>query len=697
MSAGLPSPLPSPRTQSTYGVGSAPATPASTPRGGVRGSGGISPRALAQGLENAELEGARELPNSFDASELDAQEEQAGPVERFLRHAGSEVAVQRLVQARLLAEAVGAEGAATALPQVLPALADLAEDDDDEIREVIATQLAGLAACCAAEGEDAWDAASAGGHLVGFTKLLDAAAVLMADDVDEVASEAVKAFGALCEHAPPKGHARCVACLKGLAGDVDGEARAVALSALKEGAPHMGPRMACLQLAPICFEARTDAEPLARAALARALPAVMSSAADGDGEAAEDVHERLLRVFMELASDSVWSVRKASAEAIVDAAAACDQEQCVELLDLFELLANDMSGWVRTSALKSLAGLVARLGADEVTPDVVSYFTAMSDPEQDGAIGPGAPGSNVDLSFECAFALPAMALTLGSERWEELEEAFGTLVEALQWKVRKSLASSLHELARVVGPDIAHRSLSPALARFTTDLDEVAMIAIRTAPKFAAQLRPADASRVVGTLPYARIAGGAGRPEAAGGLGSTERCNNWRLRAALAESVTPLATLSEPAVVEASVLPAAMALLRDPVAAVRSRAATSLPAVLAMLVDAQGQLSGGVIEALRGMALSSNYRERQLYARLCAGLAGAVGAELLVHEFIPMLLLLAQDPVPNVRLELARALAEGSLAEHALLGMLPDVLRTLEELEADPDADTSIQAALGAR
>jgi serine/threonine-protein phosphatase 4 regulatory subunit 1 len=42
-----------------------------------------------------------------------------------------------------------------------------------------------------------------------------------------------------------------------------------------------------------------------------------------------------------------------------------------------------------------------------------------------------------------------------------------------QWKVRRTLAFSIHELAVILGEDITHRDLVPVFDGFLKDLDEV--------------------------------------------------------------------------------------------------------------------------------------------------------------------------------------------------------------------------------
>lgn len=43
----------------------------------------------------------------------------------------------------------------------------------------------------------------------------------------------------------------------------------------------------------------------------------------------------------------------------------------------------------------------------------------------------------------------------------------------MMWKVRRTIASAMHQLAVILGPDITSRDLLPVFSRFINDLDEV--------------------------------------------------------------------------------------------------------------------------------------------------------------------------------------------------------------------------------
>lgn len=84
-----------------------------------------------------------------------------------------------------------------------------------------------------------------------------------------------------------------------------------------------------------------------------------------------------------------------------------------------------------------------------------------------------AQNTDNEMAYHCAFSLPAVALTLGSQNWHLLKGTVEALAADLQYKVRRTVASSLHELAVILGPDIASKSLTPIFEGFIKDLDEV--------------------------------------------------------------------------------------------------------------------------------------------------------------------------------------------------------------------------------
>merc|ERR1711939_1114095 len=70
----------------------------------------------------------------------------------------------------------------------------------------------------------------------------------------------------------------------------------------------------------------------------------------------------------------------------------------------------------------------------------------------------------------CAFNFPAVALTLGAERWPELAEHYLSLCKDGNERARRSLASSLHHIAEVIGTEQSEHSLLEPFVWWLHDL-----------------------------------------------------------------------------------------------------------------------------------------------------------------------------------------------------------------------------------
>ena len=98
----------------------------------------------------------------------------------------------------------------------------------------------------------------------------------------------------------------------------------------------------------------------------------------------------------------------------------------------------------------------------------------------------------------CAFNFPAVALTLGRERWSELRELYHTLSHTPSFKVRRTLAASLGELAKIIGPEQAHKDLMPVWwASVRSDEGDIRLRALEGSGDFVSAIGPEDRKEVL--------------------------------------------------------------------------------------------------------------------------------------------------------------------------------------------------------
>jgi len=159
-----------------------------------------------------------------------------------------------------------------------------------------------------------------------------------------------------------------------------------------------------------------------------------------------------------------------------------------------------------------------------------------------------------DRTYVCAFNFPAVVLTAGQSKWDShLKETYLTLTKDYQIKVRRSLAHSLHEIARTIGAERAERDLIQIFALYLMDLDEVKQGVLEHMGDFLATLAPASRSEYIPIL-----------TEVWDGVFS-----NWRLRDILADQLPLIAELVEPDLVVEYILPLALRACQDEFASVR--------------------------------------------------------------------------------------------------------------------------------
>lgn len=103
---------------------------------------------------------------------------------------------------------------------------------------------------------------------------------------------------------------------------------------------------------------------------------------------------------------------------------------------------------------------------DVVPQTLIDHFVSMINPDLANTI-------DSDIAYHCAYSLPAVALTLGSDNWNVLKDTVEILAGSKLYKVRKIIASCLHELALILGPELASNHLTPLFEAFLKDVDEV--------------------------------------------------------------------------------------------------------------------------------------------------------------------------------------------------------------------------------
>ncbi|XP_045105779.1 LOW QUALITY PROTEIN: serine/threonine-protein phosphatase 4 regulatory subunit 1-like [Portunus trituberculatus] len=313
------------------------------------------------------------------------------------------------------------------------------------------------------------------------------------------------------------------------------------------------------------------------------------------------------------------------------------------------------------------------LSQDIVPKTLLEHYISMTDPVR-------AETVDTELTRHCAYSLPAVALTLGRQNWPVLKDTYETLAGDMHWKVRRTLAFSIHELAVILGEEIAQSDLVPVFNGFIKDLDEVRIGVLKHLAHFLRLLRPQNRRDYLPRMDeFLR----------------TDNENNWRFRLELATQLSDIIDLFSPQDCQTFIAPIALSLMADKVVHIR-RTCYSVVCQLVKQLNCDGDPK--YVEALskqlkEKFAQAPTWSQRQSYAFLCGQMVAENSLHISdwVHYFLPSLLGLATDRVPNVRIAVAKMLTTHvaclDFCQNPENEVTLQVQEVLEMLRQDKDRD----------
>ncbi|XP_063986854.1 serine/threonine-protein phosphatase 4 regulatory subunit 1-like isoform X2 [Diachasmimorpha longicaudata] len=323
---------------------------------------------------------------------------------------------------------------------------------------------------------------------------------------------------------------------------------------------------------------------------------------------------------------------------------------------------------------------VTNVGSQTIVPQVlIDFFVSMANSETWWTL------ASAEIPRFCAFYFPAVVLTLGRENWGMLKVAYGYLSDAREYKVRRTMASSIHEVAMILGAELSAQDLLPIYDGFVKDLDEVRIGALKHLATFLKVLTPVDRCQFL--------------PKIKGFLTQNTEWNacTWRFREEIARRLLETIPLYDPCDIYTHIAPLSFPLLVDKVAAVRHMALALVTQIISYLSTDHTRVTA-MIQDLRMMLTDNSLRwtYRQTYALLCASLLSneAISGERFSKELLPCLLSLSSDVVPNVRLCVVRTLTSQRCKMLNTLGpeQFAKINQQVQAFRHDPDRDVRMLA-----
>uniref|UniRef100_A0A7S3LY02 Uncharacterized protein n=1 Tax=Palpitomonas bilix TaxID=652834 RepID=A0A7S3LY02_9EUKA len=562
-----------------------------------------------------------EYTPSEDAKQIEQsyhEEKFADEFERIERYCMSDIPLQRIVQVRNLASA-GRRIPFLQLRRRLQAVLDrFFEDEEVEIRRILADQAFTLAKHVSKGGDNS-------GYGIMLEVLLPASLHLCQDAEESVREQAVTSFrsiSALIRRDDIPVHV--LRPVLNLAHTMEREDdRVVGSQLLGLLSPVIGKELCNQVSAKEMGSMADDPSYRVRKAAAVSIAKVME-------EVEQDVVvDQLLPVYLALCQDSIWGVRKAAVESIAIVSNSLPRDlRAPELVPIVDASTKDVSRWVRTAMLQKMGEFLTSLPSTEISEDLLMEYTSLARAK---------PGDG-DLSYYCAYSFPAVVLSVGARRWSELCDAFMALAKDIQYKVRRSLAFSLHEVARILGPEITLQDLLPVFEGFLRDLDEVRIGSTSHYAEFVGCLPEGERDSFVSIL-----------------MDLQYEAESWRIRESLGQQLGTLCRHVSIDAVRSDLIPVLLDLCNDPIFQVRESVIPEV-AVVYSLVREYTDIADELVAGLTGMAKEESCQKRQHYIHMCGHLAKVLSPDDFTTLFLDPLWSLVGDPIPIARISVAKCL-----------------------------------------
>ncbi|XP_064150795.1 serine/threonine-protein phosphatase 4 regulatory subunit 1 isoform X2 [Loxodonta africana] len=317
---------------------------------------------------------------------------------------------------------------------------------------------------------------------------------------------------------------------------------------------------------------------------------------------------------------------------------------------------------------------------DVVPQALLDQYLSMTDPSR-------AQTVDTEIAKHCAYSLPGVALTLGRQNWHCLRETYETLASDMQWKVRRTLAFSIHELAVILGDQLTAADLVPIFNGFLKDLDEVRIGVLKHLHDFLKLLHIDKRREYLYQLQEFLV---------------TDNSRNWRFRAELAEQLILLLELYSPRDVYDYLRPIALNLCADKVSSVRWISYKLVSEMVKKLYVATPPTFGVdlINELVENFGRCHKWSGRQAFVFVCQTVIedDCLPMDQFALHLMPHLLTLANDRVPNVRVLLAKTLRQSLLEKEYFLNSAnchqEAVEQTIMALQMDRDSDVKYFASI---
>lgn len=315
-----------------------------------------------------------------------------------------------------------------------------------------------------------------------------------------------------------------------------------------------------------------------------------------------------------------------------------DDKNYERLLNIYKFLTEDNQKFVKQAALEVIGYFTFFLPKHHLKTEFILEFYIKSINAYYNTRDINSQ-TDIEVFYMCAFNFPALLTYFGNSYWEDLKVVYMKLVRDKYSKVRRSLASSINEIASIIGEEETQKVLVPVFDMFYKEEGETQKAIYKSMPKFLSYIQPNK------RIPY---------------LDKLKRLINskekWRNKIECVELLGNLGGVFDSKTAYEQIFPICMKFMIDEVAEVRNHASKSIKSLIVQFLNNE-EYCNQVLEFIESFAYSLKYIYRLLFINICIELCEE-NPELINKYFLESIKNLAFDKIINVQIQIVKLLVK---------------------------------------
>ena len=350
---------------------------------------------------------------------------------------------------------------------------------------------------------------------------------------------------------------------------------------------------------------------------------------------------RLLPVYKKLSKDTLWNVKKAAAEILPKITKLCDSEIISkDIIPIFKSFAQDEKPVVKNAAVEVFGEFISLIDKNDA-----ENFVELLDFYVDTIQKLSTKGKREERNIiqKCAYNFPAVLLFFGKNAWPKLKACFTLMANEKDEKIKLPLASSLGEISNIIGSELTESDLLEFVDKFFKGSPQNSELKIKILKVLPVIIKNIPSNRKNAYLEFIKYM-----------IGNKD--DKWRKRVTYSKIIGKFNGTYSDNIIYKRVFPIAINFCFDDISQVRSCSAKHNSRLILQLISGKTEFKNKTLIIIKSFAQSINYRYRQLFVYMCRHLFE--NEEVFKESISELLLDLAYDKVPNVKIVLAKFISE---------------------------------------